>query len=231
MINWIADNKEWLFSGVGITIFTILFFLLRKIFSKEISQRNEKDSLLEKPDLEINVDKSIIKHFGRNDYLSQINITITANNGPHTLKRLWLKAKSNRFFDENQGPLYTDKGMLFKQVFPFQEDDLLQVNGEAATQAIRSMKSAQFSIRDKVINEGHTVSLSIIDKLLPARMPDGWEDMDLDGWQIIVEYDQNEKVVTSFSFLIHKSSNKHCVQWEYTGFTGHILLNSKHDYG
>lgn len=121
--------------------------------------------------------------------------------------------------------------MRIEQVMPLQEKDLFQMSDEKVTQAFRSMESAQFAIRDKVVNEGHTVSLSIVDKLLPARMPDGWEDMDLDGWEIIVEYDQNEKAVAYFSFLIHKSSEKHCVQWEYTGFTGHLLSGGEHDYG
>jgi hypothetical protein len=62
-------------------------------------------------------------------------------------------------------------------------------------------------------------------------MQDGWEDMDLDGWEIIAEYDQNEKTVAPFSFLIHKSSEKHCVQWEYTGFAGRVLSGGEHDYG
>lgn len=230
MITWIANNKEWLFSGAGITIIMVVFFLLRKLISKDVAQK-ENGAVTEIRDLSINVEKAGIKHVDRNDYLSQLNLTIMANNGPHTLKRLWIKAKSNRFFDENQGPLYSDKGMLIRQAFPLQEDDLLQMSDEAADHAIQRMETSQFAIRDTAINEGQTVSLTIVDKLLPARMPDGWEDMDLDGWQIIVEYDHNENAAIPFSFLIHKSSNKYCVLWAYTGFTGRILSDSEHDYG
>lgn len=233
-MTWIADNKEWLFSGAGITTITVLFFLLKnlkKLTSKKSLPKEEDSAGFAKCDLAINVEKSTIKHIDRNNYFSQINLTITANNGPHTLKRLWLKAKSNRFLDENQGPLYADTGMLIQQAFPIQEEDLLQMSHEAAMHAIETAEASQFAIRDKAINEGQTVSLSIIGKLLPARMPDGWEDMDLDGWQIIIEYDQSGKATTPFCFSIHKSSTKYCVQWAYTGFTGRILSNSEHDYG
>jgi hypothetical protein len=230
MMTWIANNKEWLFSGVGITVISAFLYFLKSQFSKRNLARENGGLALIRSDLAINIEKAAIKHIESNDYFFQINITITANNGSHTLKRFWLKAKSNRLFDENQGPLYTETGMLIARAFPFQEKDLLGMRADAAKHIIDGISDAQFLIRDKAIPEGQTISLSVLGKILPARMPDGWEDMDLDGWQIIFEYDQNEKVSLPFGFLVHKSSAKYCVRWAYTGFSGRILSDSEHDY-
>jgi hypothetical protein len=231
MMTWIANNKEWLFSGVGITVTTALLYFLKSQFLKRSLPKENDGLALIRSDLAVNVDKAAIKHIDSNDYFFQINITITANNGSRTLKRLWLKAKSNRLFDENQGPLYTETGMLIAHAFPFQEQDLLGMHEDAAKHVIDGITDAQFLIRDKAISEGQTISLSVLGNILPARMPDGWEDMDLDSWQIIVEYDRNAKVSLQFAFLVHKSSAKYCVRWAYTGFSGRILSDSEHDYG
>lgn len=230
-MTWIADNKEWLFSGAGITVITVFVYFVKSQLSKRKLPKENDSLALIRSDLAINVDKAAVKRIDSGDYFFQINLTITANNGSHTLKRLWLKAKSNALFDENQGPLYTKTGMLIANALPFQEQDLLGMDDDAAKHVIEGITDARFPIRDKAIPEGQTISLSMLGKALPARMPDGWEDMDLDGWQIIFEYDQNAKISLPFAFLIHKSSTKHCVRWAYTGFASRILSDSGHDYG
>jgi len=30
MIDWILDNKEWIFSGIGVSIFGLISFLIKK---------------------------------------------------------------------------------------------------------------------------------------------------------------------------------------------------------
>jgi hypothetical protein len=43
MMDWIADNKEWIFSGVGISVLTIVFLILRHIL-RSGTQTNHADS-------------------------------------------------------------------------------------------------------------------------------------------------------------------------------------------
>lgn len=39
MVEWIIENKEWVFSGIGIFIFTIIIGLIKWLFSKKKSNR------------------------------------------------------------------------------------------------------------------------------------------------------------------------------------------------
>ena len=43
IINWIVNNQEWVFSGIGVTILLGIITLFRKIFGKKAeSERNIK---------------------------------------------------------------------------------------------------------------------------------------------------------------------------------------------
>ena len=39
MIEWIIENKEWIFSGIGVFILTIVLSLIRRASSKNKSNR------------------------------------------------------------------------------------------------------------------------------------------------------------------------------------------------
>jgi hypothetical protein len=39
MLEWIIENKEWVFSGIGIFILTIIMGLIKWFFSKKKSDR------------------------------------------------------------------------------------------------------------------------------------------------------------------------------------------------
>lgn len=60
MIEWIIENKEWVFSGVGVFILTIIIGLIRWILSKNKSNRNinmkgRKSIYVEKNDGKIDI--------------------------------------------------------------------------------------------------------------------------------------------------------------------------------
>ena len=35
VISWVNENKEWFFSGIGVTIVTLMFAAIRKVFCKQ----------------------------------------------------------------------------------------------------------------------------------------------------------------------------------------------------
>ena len=35
MLQWIADNKQWLFSGIGVTVILGVFYLVRRVYSRK----------------------------------------------------------------------------------------------------------------------------------------------------------------------------------------------------
>ena len=35
VIIWVNENKEWFFSGIGVTIVTLIFAAIRKVFCKK----------------------------------------------------------------------------------------------------------------------------------------------------------------------------------------------------
>jgi hypothetical protein len=77
MINWIVQNKEWLFSGVGITVFTIIYgvFMNRRNASadKSVSQvivhvHNETDGPYQPGIKDVKITPSSIERISRISY-------------------------------------------------------------------------------------------------------------------------------------------------------------------
>jgi predicted tellurium resistance membrane protein TerC len=62
-MNWILENKEWIFSGVGITFLVIIWKLIKHMLSKKKSSKSkrtinfngEKGMYIEKNEGEINI--------------------------------------------------------------------------------------------------------------------------------------------------------------------------------
>ena len=63
MINWIIDNKEWVFSGIGVFVLSGIIWLIRYISGRKktprthriINLNGEKSSYIEKNEGEINI--------------------------------------------------------------------------------------------------------------------------------------------------------------------------------
>ena len=45
IIGWICKNKEWFFSGIGITVITLIFRFVRKIILMERNDKNRKTEI------------------------------------------------------------------------------------------------------------------------------------------------------------------------------------------
>ncbi|WP_040474524.1 hypothetical protein [Marinobacter algicola] len=41
MLDYIKENATWIFSGIGVTALTVLFFFLRGLFKKEHPQKQK----------------------------------------------------------------------------------------------------------------------------------------------------------------------------------------------
>ena len=41
-ITWMNENREWLFSGIGITVITLTFAGVRRLFRKKKAEENSK---------------------------------------------------------------------------------------------------------------------------------------------------------------------------------------------
>lgn len=61
MIEWISNNKEWFFSGLGVFMLTILVGIIKSVFSgkkrdeRTINMKGDKSIYVERNDGEINV--------------------------------------------------------------------------------------------------------------------------------------------------------------------------------
>lgn len=220
---WIAENKEWLFSGLGIAIFTFVYGLIRWWIRKiktPINDINNQNFL-------VNIEKAIIKYHSRDSYPAQINFTLTAVDDTHTIKRIWLKGKSFRLPGENQGCLYSDTGLLIDKLLPYAEQDLLVKDISKFDQYADYLFSQAYTTRNTKIERGQTISTSIIDSLQPPRLQDGWEEMDIHGWQLVIEYGHNHVTKIQFSFTIHETSPKTCTKWIYSGFSGNTVAENQ----
>lgn len=45
MIKWILENKEWLFSGIGLSVFGLIAWLFRKLSAPSQAQRSGRNSI------------------------------------------------------------------------------------------------------------------------------------------------------------------------------------------
>ena len=43
VIIWVNENKEWFFSGIGVTIVTLIFAAIRKVFCKKKQEKKQGD--------------------------------------------------------------------------------------------------------------------------------------------------------------------------------------------
>ena len=41
IINWISENKEWFFSGIGVTFVTLILAAIKKVFCKKKQEKNQ----------------------------------------------------------------------------------------------------------------------------------------------------------------------------------------------
>lgn len=41
IINWISENKEWFFSGIGVTVVTLILAAIKKVFCKKKQEKNQ----------------------------------------------------------------------------------------------------------------------------------------------------------------------------------------------
>ena len=44
VIIWVNENKEWFFSGIGVTIVTLIFAAIRKVFCKKTTCQASEDT-------------------------------------------------------------------------------------------------------------------------------------------------------------------------------------------
>lgn len=107
IVHWVFENKEWLFSGLGITVFTVILILMRNLFknwkckiSKKLLTDDRKkipfSSNIENRKLEkSNINKSISRtYFDRSVYnpdLIPIDILRDIHNQPLLLREDYKK--------------------------------------------------------------------------------------------------------------------------------------------
>ena len=41
IINWFSENKEWFFSGIGVTVVTLILAAIKKVFCKKKQEKNQ----------------------------------------------------------------------------------------------------------------------------------------------------------------------------------------------
>lgn len=62
MIDWIVENKEWIFSGIGIVVLSFIGALIKLLISKRSNKKErtvnmygDKSTYIEKNDGEVNI--------------------------------------------------------------------------------------------------------------------------------------------------------------------------------
>lgn len=54
MLEWILNNKDWLFSGIGVSIISVLFIMFKKKGGQNINSGNNSTNIQGGDDMNIN---------------------------------------------------------------------------------------------------------------------------------------------------------------------------------
>lgn len=87
MINFIAKNKEWLFSGIGVTILIVIYAIFKKFFLKQAKQDNNGKT--QETAVNLNLSKKVKKpsrnnatHIEGTNFLTVVQINKTICDAP-----------------------------------------------------------------------------------------------------------------------------------------------------
>jgi hypothetical protein len=160
--------------------------------------------------LSIRVSKKNIRCYTESvDYGIQINFDVFFSDKT-LIKNLYLNYKEPCGFGEK----WTQRAEIY--IVKLNEDDLL-VDG-IDTCISRLKASDKLPVFPNIFLDKSLLQVTIGGYVAGERLPDGWEGVALSGWEVIVEFNEQDSLKLPLVLSPHFKSEKKAINWQYTGF-------------
>lgn len=158
------------------------------------------EKYIKKPKLGIHLEKSLARCYYEGSFGFQIDGNIQANNGDIYLKNIFIKNEEALFADGK-------KELEFYKMINYSLHDLLIHDANILKNKIDEVFSNKIYIRDKKIGNNESFSFTFFGTFESFRLMDGWEDIPLKKWKLIIEHNHG-KISVPFDFIEHNKSQK-----------------------
>lgn len=149
------------------------------------------------------VEKSDIKWRGQGDYDFLISISIRATGKDVYLKDMWIEHPTKVF-----GPSSTSSKLHINKVINHLLKNPLEKNADDYETEVKELfKNCEY-VRDYCVKEGQQKTLTITDRFFSERLMDGWLEVPLTRWKLIVNY-RTRTISMPFKFNNIKPSENH----------------------
>jgi hypothetical protein len=107
----------------------------------------------------------------------------------------------------------------------------LKLDHDKFSHEINNIEDSKMLVRDVTIRKNINFSATIAQTINSARFPDGYEDLPINNWTFVVDYDDTKTNITQFSFQVHRTGKTYCIESAYSGFEGKVIQDYKKDFG
>ncbi|WP_164670245.1 hypothetical protein [Virgibacillus doumboii] len=184
---------------LGLTNTSILVY--KEFFKKE-----------KEPSFEVKCDEALIRDLEGNKWNVdiQLNATIRAVDGKNTIKKVEMIHSGRNAVFGSMGAGY--KHQTFRKSYDYWNYNFLDKYNdldsfESKLNELNTNKR-YVNLFNLSIEEGQSISISLIDRFVGFRFPDGYEDIPKNNWFLEVTDSQDNKYGTSFNFVDYKSKNE-----------------------
>jgi hypothetical protein len=137
--------------------------------------------------IKVNIELAQIKWRGAGNYDFQINLQMTASGKDIYLKKIYIEHTR-----KNSSSWLKEYKYHINKFITHSERELVKLADERYEEEVKSIFKEASYVRDFCIQEGSLKSITITDRILSERFSDGWDEMPLTGWSLVIEY--GEKV-------------------------------------
>ncbi len=205
--NWYTTDTsgEAGFAIITGVLIPILFIFKNNILEYILPSIENKDIL------KIEIIKKEIRCYTQDiDYAIQIDLEIYAYKKT-SIKNIQLTSTepvgySKQFRELNDISIITDNN----------NKDFL--NEEASSFEVLIKNSKKINKFPIIIEESEHLILTISGYVKGERLPDGWEGLQLDGWNLIIEYNDNKKYSNNITLDTHNKTLKVAYKYKEVGF-------------
>lgn len=147
-------------------------------------------------------------YFTEGEYIIQLDVRMRANGENVSLRHVYLKNK-NTFTGSSMNPkkLLEFKSYIHQDIF-----ELTDKAKEADDFLKHYYAGNSRPLLDLIIDNGHNLSVSFVQSFCSVREPDGYDDLQTRGWELVVQYNVDDEV--SLPLTLHPLDvDNHRMYW------------------
>ncbi|MCB2384260.1 hypothetical protein KV201_19055 [Shewanella sp. SR1] len=177
------------FGGLGLGVLNLGISLYKDFFRKG--------------NIKVEIEKSEIKWRSADAYDFLVSLNVFATGKDVYLKDVWIEHPTEVF-----GPSNLSSKLHANKVVKHLAQDVLALDtDEYETEVKRLFKESDYT-RDLCISEGQRKTLTITDRFDSERLMDGWLEVPLTGWKLVIDYG-TKTISIPFNFTNTKPSETH----------------------